>query len=102
MPAAAVRRVDEAPGELFSREPRFVTHIDAPAINAVTELYRRHFPPDGAILDLMSSWVSHLPPEVCYSRVVGIGMNARELEENAFLDEWRGPKLQPHPPPPPP
>jgi SAM-dependent methyltransferase len=89
MPPAAVRRVDEAPDELFYREPRFVTHIDAPAISAVTELYRQYFPPEGAILDLMSSWVSHLPPEACYSRVVGIGMNARELEENAFLDEWR-------------
>jgi SAM-dependent methyltransferase len=43
----------------------------------------------GAILDLMSSWVSHLPPEVPYSRVVGVGVNACELAENPFLDEWR-------------
>jgi SAM-dependent methyltransferase len=54
----------------------------------VTDLYRRFFPPGGAILDLMSSWVSHLPPEAEYARVVGIGMNADELAENAFLDEW--------------
>jgi SAM-dependent methyltransferase len=89
MPPSAVRRIDESPDELFYQAPRFVTHIDGPAISAVTEIYRQCFPPDGAILDLMSSWVSHLPPEACYSRVVGIGMNEKELEENAFLDEWR-------------
>jgi len=30
-----------------------------------------------AVLDLMSSWVSHLPPEKRYSRVMGHGMNAQ-------------------------
>jgi SAM-dependent methyltransferase len=88
MPAAALRRIDESPDELFYQAPRFVEHLDDAAIAAVTDLYRQTFPPDGAILDLMSSWVSHLPPEACYRRVVGVGMNARELEENAFLDEW--------------
>jgi hypothetical protein len=88
IPEEAFRRVDEAPDEEFYRMPRFVTHIDASAIAAVTSLYRRFFPPRGAILDLMSSWVSHLPPEAEYSRVVGVGMNAQELAENPFLDEW--------------
>ena len=32
----------------------------------------------GAVLDLMSSWVSHLPEEMAFSRVVGHGMNAAE------------------------
>jgi len=62
--------------------------IDTAAITAVTALYREILPPGGAILDLMSGWVSHLPPEVPYSRVVGVGLSARELAENAFLDEW--------------
>src|SRR6266852_3580387 len=44
--------------------------------------------PGDAFLDLMSSWVSHLPPEVAYARVAGVGMNAEELAENPFLDEW--------------
>ncbi|MEJ7653068.1 MAG: methyltransferase domain-containing protein [Chloroflexia bacterium] len=39
------------------------------------------------MLDLMSSWVSHLPPDVRYSRVAGVGLNAVELEHNARLDE---------------
>lgn len=63
--------------------------IDAAAIAAITELYREILPLGGAILDLMSGWVSHLPPEIPYSRVVGVGLNAGELAENAFLDEWR-------------
>lgn len=88
LPGDAFRRCDESPDEAFYREPRFVTHINDAAIAAVTDLYRRFFPAGGAILDLMSSWVSHLPPEVNYARVVGIGMNADELAENAFLDEW--------------
>jgi SAM-dependent methyltransferase len=88
LPAEAFRRYDEAPDEEFYETPRFVTHIDDRAIAAVTQLYREHFPPDGAILDLMSSWVSHLPPEVTYRRVVGLGMNEVELKENPRLDEY--------------
>ena len=30
----------------------------------------------------MSSWISHLPPEIAYRRVVGLGMNAEELAAN--------------------
>ncbi|GAC1306873.1 MAG: class I SAM-dependent methyltransferase [Vulcanimicrobiaceae bacterium] len=81
----AFARADESPDERFYREPRFVTHIDDRAVGAVTELYRERLPPGGHILDLMSSWVSHLPPEVAYASVVGIGMNERELGENPRL-----------------
>ena len=87
-PDDAFRRLDESPDEEFYRRPRFVTHIDEQAIAIVTNLYRRLFPPCGAILDLMSSWVSHLPPEAQYARVVGVGMNPQELAENPFLDEF--------------
>ncbi len=46
------------------------------------------YPPGGAVLDLMSSWVSHLPPEARYSKVVGHGMNAAELARNPRLDTF--------------
>jgi len=65
-----------------------VRRIDDAAIAAVTSLYREILPAGGAILDLMSGWVSHLPPEVSYARVVGVGLSACELAENPFLDEW--------------
>ncbi|WP_207956177.1 methyltransferase domain-containing protein [Rubrobacter marinus] len=87
-PAGAFRRYDETPDEQFYKTPRLVTHIDDRAIAAVTQLYREHFPAGGAILDLMSSWVSHLPPEVAYRRVAGLGMNEVELQNNPRLDEY--------------
>ncbi len=86
LPEWAMRRMDETPDEEFYSVPRLVTHIDEGAIAAVTQLYREHFPAGGAILDLMSSWVSHLPPEVEYGRVVGLGMNEEELRRNPRLD----------------
>src|SRR5689334_11860131 len=79
--------VGESGDENFYEQPRLVTHIDPGAIAAVTQLYRELLPADGAILDLMSSWVSHLPPEVQYRRVVGLGMNSVELDANPRLDE---------------
>jgi len=86
LPEAAFGRYDETPDEEFYTLPRFVTHIDDRAIAAVTQLYRELFPPGGEILDLMSSWISHLPPEVEYRRVVGLGMNEAELRRNERLD----------------
>ena len=87
-PEKAFRRTDEGPDEEFYQTPRLVTHIDDRAIAAVTQLYRGHFPPDGEILDLMSSWISHLPPEVGYRRVIGLGMNEVELRRNERLDSY--------------
>jgi len=78
----------DAPFDAPSAELGSARQIDAAAIAAITELYREILPPGGAILDLMSGWVSHLPPEIPYSRVVGVGLNGRELAENPFLDEW--------------
>ncbi|HVF01297.1 MAG TPA: methyltransferase domain-containing protein [Rubrobacteraceae bacterium] len=88
LPEGDFRRNDEMPDEEFYRTPRLVTHIDDRAIAAVTQLYLELFPPGGAILDLMSSWVSHLPPEVEYTRVVGLGMNEVELRRNPRLDSY--------------
>jgi ubiquinone/menaquinone biosynthesis C-methylase UbiE len=88
LPGEVFRRYDETPDEEFYRTPRLVTHIDNRAIAAVTQLYRECFPPGGTILDLMSSWVSHLPEEVRYGRIVGLGMNEVELKKNPRLDEY--------------
>ncbi len=88
VPEDAFRRTDEAPDEEFYRTPRLVTHIDDRAIAAVTQLYREFFPPGDEILDLMSSWISHLPPEIVYRRVIGLGMNEVELRRNERLDAY--------------
>jgi SAM-dependent methyltransferase len=83
--AAALRKADTTPDSLFYAQPRFVNHIDDGAIAAVTAIYRSVLPADGDILDLMSSWVSHLPPESSYRSVTGLGMNAEELAANPRL-----------------
>jgi len=95
--AHAFRRVDETRDEAFYAQPRFVTHIDDGAIAAVTTLYRHYFPAGGAILDLMSSWVSHLPPDVEYGRVEGLGMNRQELAANPRLTGSTVQNLNEHP-----
>lgn len=86
LPGQAFDKEDTQPDQLFYAEPRFVTHIDGHAIAAVTALYRCLFPAGGAILDLMSSWVSHFPREISYSHVFGLGLNDAELAANSQLD----------------
>lgn len=88
LPASIFRRQDETPDAEFYHHPRFVTHIDDRAIAAVTQLYREYFPPNSTLLDLMSSWVSHLPADVAYRRVVGLGLNAAELQANPRLESF--------------
>ncbi len=87
LPPRAFDKADPSPDTLFYEQPRLVTHIDDGAIAAVTELYRNTLPAGGAILDLMSSWVSHLPEDVDYAYVTGHGMNAAELDANPRLNE---------------
>ena len=79
--------MDETDDELFYESPRFVVHIDDGAIEAVGEIYASRLPQGGAILDLMSSWRSHIPASVRPSRLVGIGLNRAEMEDNPALTE---------------
>jgi SAM-dependent methyltransferase len=88
LPPRAFAKADPSPDAEFYAEPRFVTHIDDGAIAAVTALYRELFPPGGVVLDLMSSWVSHLPDDAEYAEVIGHGMNAEELAANPRLTRW--------------
>ncbi len=80
--------MDESSDADFYTEPRLVTHIDDATIAALTGLYREVLPAGGVILDLMSSWVSHLPPDVEYARVAAVGMNRVELEHNPRLSDF--------------
>src|SRR5438552_18949958 len=89
-------RADRPAAPVLGREPPF-DRIDAAAIAAVTDLYREMLPPGGAILDVISGWVPHLPPEAPYRRVVGIGLDRGALAENPFLDEWRVQDLNANP-----
>ena len=87
LPADFFRRVDDDDDEVFYLVPRLVVHIDDGAIAKVGEIYERLLPQGGAILDLMSSWRSHLPPSIRPVRVVGLGLNRAEMEDNPALTE---------------
>lgn len=86
------QRFDETPDSMFYEAPRFVTHIDDPAIAALTKYYSKVFPPSNtpgvSILDMCSSWVSHFPSGYKQERVVGLGMNEEELKRNPVLTEY--------------
>jgi SAM-dependent methyltransferase len=82
------RREDEAPDREFYTQPRLTVHIDDDAIAAVTALYRELLPAGGTILDLMSSWRSHLPDDARFQRVTGLGLNAEEMADNPQLDDF--------------
>ena len=87
-PQDAFTKIDAKEDEIFYEPPRLVCHMDDGAIAALTEFYREVLPAGGVLLDLMSSWVSHLPPEIDYAEVIGHGMNAAELAANPRLSRW--------------
>jgi SAM-dependent methyltransferase len=88
LPQGAFARLDEEDDALFYEPARLVLHIDDHAVAVLTGLYREILPAGGVLLDLMSSWVSHLPPEIDYGEVIGHGMNAEELAANPRLSRW--------------
>jgi SAM-dependent methyltransferase len=82
------QRVDESPDPEFYSFPRKVVHIDDAAIDAIKQFFAETLPPNGMILDLLSSWRSHWPVELPKQRLVGLGLNAEEMAENPHLDEY--------------
>ncbi len=88
--AAERFKLDGDDDALFYAEPRFVQHLDAAFRARLQALYRERIPPCAVVLDLMSSWVSHLPEDVSYEEVIGHGLNEQELRANPRLDRhWR-------------
>ena len=84
------RKLDESDDGLFYSQPRFVHHLDGGFRERLTRLYRERLKPQWRVLDLMSSWVSHLPEEVNYGEVIGHGLNSEELAANPRLSRhWR-------------
>jgi SAM-dependent methyltransferase len=89
-PAGFFDRADPSPDDRFYGPSRFVTHIDDAAIAAVGGLYAElgldgAAPQSRRVLDLMSSWVSHL--RSAPAELVVLGMNAAELEANPMATE---------------
>jgi hypothetical protein len=93
-------RIDNSDDVNFYRMPRFVTHIDDRAIESLTDFYRQEFTAllmeqqtkrKLDVLDLCSSWISHLPEDIApltLGRVEGIGMSEKELAANKQLTNY--------------
>ncbi len=81
-------RRNEADDQAFYRTPRLVHHLDSTARARVRELYARHVSPGMKILDLMSSWESHLPENLTGCEVTGIGLNSEEMDKNTQLTQY--------------
>lgn len=81
-------KLDSTDDKLFYSFPRFVTHVDDSFLQQLTELYRQRLQPKMHIFDMMSSWVSHLPEEMVFSRIEGHGLNSEELARNPRLDQY--------------
>ncbi len=81
-------KLDDTDDKLFYEYPRFVTHVDEGFIQNLTALYRDRLQPHTRILDMMSSWVSHLPEEMVFDHVEGHGLNELELARNPRLNHY--------------
>ncbi|KAJ9100460.1 hypothetical protein QFC21_003498 [Naganishia friedmannii] len=95
---------DNAPASEFYTYSRLVNHIDDHAIDNLQRFYGHVLPCNTSaggsttiakVLDICSSWVSHIPystdshPSISpRNQVVGVGMNAKELEANGILSHW--------------
>jgi SAM-dependent methyltransferase len=77
----------QEPDAEFYAMTRLVDHLDRTAIAQVGKLYARLIKPGARVLDLMSSWKSHLPDELETGAVVGLGMNEEELDANPRLTD---------------
>ena len=89
IPAEYFRRQDESSDFHFYYTPRLVAHIDDAAIEALGSFLRSHVPDNADVLDLMSAYLTHLPPDVRAKccRVAGLGMNDAEMAANSQLTE---------------
>ena len=82
------KKLDESNDEKFYSDPKFVYHLDANFRNYLSSVYKNEINDNSTVLDLMSSWVSYLPLEKKYKKVIGHGLNKEELERNKTLNSF--------------
>jgi FKBP-type peptidyl-prolyl cis-trans isomerase 2 len=81
----AFNRVDESDDDVFYQQDRLINHIDSTASAQIASSYSHYLRPGMKILDLMSSWQSHLPTDIDDLDITGLGMNANEMTQNPQL-----------------
>jgi ribonuclease HII/SAM-dependent methyltransferase len=86
-------RLDDNDDAIFYQDERFVEHIDDTAVQALRAYLATvvDSPAALSVLDVGASWTSHLEESTIVSnqqrKVVGIGLNAKELAANMVLSD---------------
>ena len=78
-------RTNEDDDSIFYKTARLVNHLDETAIEQIKSIHSRLLYPSNKILDLMSSWTSHLPNSYENLQTTGLGLNEEELRANPQL-----------------
>jgi SAM-dependent methyltransferase len=81
------RKDNEEDGQFYVA-PRFVNHIDDTAILQISDIYSTFLKPGMRVLDLMSSWTSHIPTQIHLGKLTGLGLNEEELLANKQLNDY--------------
>ena len=81
-------KIDISDDQLFYQQPRYCYHLSKAFRNRLTNLYSEYLCDHHVILDLMSSWVSHLPTDTKYKQIIGHGLNEAELASNKRFDRF--------------
>lgn len=90
-------RTDNGDDTLFYRSPRLVHHLDSAARSNLQSIYKNYLNSGMKVLDLMSSWESHIPGDITGCTVIGLGLNEAELRENKQLTSYDIHDLNTHP-----
>ena len=81
-------KTDISDDQIFYQNPRYCYHLSESFRKRLTNLYKEYICDHHIILDLMSSWVSHLPSYIQYKKIIGHGLNEAELASNERLDRF--------------
>lgn len=81
------QRTDSVIDSEFYCQPRYINHLDEAAQAQLKSVYHDLIPAHSVVLDLMSSINSHIEQEHELTKIVGLGLNKKELEANPQLDE---------------
>lgn len=98
-PATDFSRLDGSLDSKFYSETRFVEHVDENAVKLMEEYIAKELKDDDKVLDIGSSWTSHIRDASRLSQVSGIGMNEAELKTNTALTDFQVLDLNQNPSP---
>lgn len=79
------RRNNEDSDSAFYENPRLVAHLDQQAISVISSLYGFFLRNGMNVLDLMSSYMSHIPEYLELDALTGLGLNDKEMSLNLRL-----------------